>query len=243
GIDPSLRIIIDKYERFFASKERIRRLKSLNITDYTQEKIELGMLNVLCKTYSVDFEPVLRKVLMDTLDDDANIYLSEINKYFSFETFWHYVSRHYGYHREEQTLKSLFIHLVMTAATRTINEDHLEAYKPFIAKENQTHAYVFIDHWMNHSKDQTVYNEYIKSIEQELKIPEVLNELLIEEYIHSEVFPYVDQAIITYIGNSLKNDEENFEHYLNLIQTRRTKHFYQIYRPIYEALHYAVKLY
>src|SRR5699024_1929065 len=100
GIDPSLRIIIDKYERFFASKERIRRLKSLNITDYTQEKIELGMLNVLCKTYSVDFEPVLRKVLMDTLDDDANIYLSEINKYFSLETFWNYVSRHYGYHRE-----------------------------------------------------------------------------------------------------------------------------------------------
>src|SRR5699024_1913243 len=157
--------------------------------------------------------------------------------------FWNYVSRHYGYNREEKTLKTLFIHLIMTAATRSINEEHLIAYNSFIAKENQTNAYVFVDHWMNHRKDQLTYNNYIKSIEQELKVSEIINELPIDEYVNSEVFPFVDQAIISYIGNRLKDDQEDFEHYLTLIQTRRTKHFYQTFRPIYEALHYAIKIY
>jgi len=243
GINQSLRPTIEKYARFFASKERIRRLKLINISSYTVEKIELGMMNALCKTHSVDFATVLREVLMDSLDDEANIYLSEIEKYFSLETFWDYVRRHYSYDCEEKTLKTLFIHLVMTAATRSIDEEFLGAYDSFIANENQTNAYVFIDHWQNHRTDLSSYHDYILSIEKELKIMETINELPIETIKHLDVFPCVDQVISTYIGEGLKNKQEDFDRYLELIHIRRTKHFYDYYRSVYEVLHYAVKIY
>lgn len=242
GIGHVLRPTVEKYARFFDSKERIRRLKGLHIPSYTEENIELGIMNVLCKTRSVAFELVLRAVLMDTLDDETNICLTEMDKYFSLETFWDYVERYYGYDREVKTLKTLFIHLVMTASIHSIEETHLSHYKQFIAEGNQTNSYVFIDHWMNHKADFKVYNDYISQIEKEIKIADIINQLPVEEFQNADVFPYIDRAIIMYITNNLFDNHEDFEAYIDLIHLRRTKHFYQMYRPVYEALLYTVKV-
>src|SRR5699024_2034962 len=202
----------------------------------------LGMMNVLCKTTAIDFEPVLRTVLMDTLDNETNHYLSEMNKYFKLETFWGYVKHYYDYYRETPSLKTLFMHVVMTAAIQSIDEKHLSNFNAFIADQNQTNAYVFIDHWMNHKIDFQSYNDYVRAIEKELKIHEVMNEIPIEEFQGADVFPYIDRAIIKYIANNLINHQEHFEEYLELISLRRTKHFYSTYQSIYEALHYTVKM-
>src|SRR5699024_9743337 len=73
-IDTSLRPVVQQYQVFFESKERRQRFKDFEITNYTKEKIELAMMNAICKTRSLDFETVLRAVLMDTLKDDENRY-------------------------------------------------------------------------------------------------------------------------------------------------------------------------
>src|SRR5699024_5855689 len=174
GIDSGLRQTVEKYHRFFNSKERRSRLQALNIHPYTVESLELGMMNVLCKTTAIDFEPVLRTVLMDTLDNETNHYLSEMNKYFKLETFFDYVKHYYDYYRETPSLKTLFMHVVMTAAIQSIDEKHLSNFNAFIADQNQTNAYVFIDHWMNHKIDFQSYNDYVRAIEKELKIHEVM---------------------------------------------------------------------
>lgn len=243
GMEHSLRPTVEKYATFFNNKERYRRFKALHIHTYTTEKIELGMMNVLCKTHSIDFEPVLRTVLMDTLDEAENTYLNEMDKYFSVETFWNYIKRHYDYDRQEKTLKTLFIHLTMTAVIQSINEEHLTQYSSFIARENQTNAFVFIDRWMHHKEDFTTYNDYIINIENDIKLPDVINNIPIDQFQEADVFPYFDRAIIMYIANHLMDQPEDFQEYIDLIHLRRTKHFYSTYRPIYEALYYTVKMY
>lgn len=242
GIDHSLRETVQKYARFFDSKERRSRLGALNIQTYTEEKIELGMMNVLCKTHSIDFELVLRSLLMDTLDDESNASLSMMNKYFNLETFWNYVSRHYGYDRENKSLKTLFIHLVMTAMIQSVDERHLSQYKQFIAEHNQTNAYVFIDHWMNHKADFLTFNDYVKTVEKEIELPDVINQLSVDQFEESDIFPYIDRAIIKYITNHLFEGQEDFGSYEDLIYLRRSKHFYNTYRSVYEALLYTVKM-
>lgn len=243
GMEHGMRETVEKYATFFSRQERSRRFKALQIHTYTRETIELGMMNVLCKTHSIDFEPVLRNVLMDTLVDAENTYLSDMAKYFQVETFWNYVKRHYGYEREEKTLKTLFIHLTMTAVIQSINEEHLTNYSSFIARENQTNAVVFIDHWMNHKVEFSIYNDYATQIENEIKLADVINNLPIDQFQEADVFPYVDRAIIMYIANHLMEQHEDFGEYIDLIQLRRTKHFYSSYRPIYEALYYTVRMY
>ena len=70
----------------------------------------------------------------------------------------------------------------------------------------------------------------------------MVNRLDIETFKQADVFPYFDKAIIIYIANSLDSNIEDFEQFIELIQLRRTKHYYEQFQYIYDALFYAVKM-
>src|SRR5690606_1255781 len=110
NIDTSLRAVIKRHEKFFGNKERFRKFKGYGIESYTEETIELAIMSALCNLKTPDFESVLKTVLMDTLDDNKNKYLSLLERFFDISVFWTYVANYYGYERESKTLKTLFIH-------------------------------------------------------------------------------------------------------------------------------------
>ena len=241
-IDPSLRAVIKKYERFFNNKERFRKFSALNIETYSEQIIELSIMSVLCNVRTPDFEEVLKAVLMDTLDDNENKYLSLLEKFFDIEVFWNYVSNHYGYEREKKSLKTLFIHLVLTAFSQTVGEENIKELENFISNRNKTNAVVFIDHWMHHKTDYVVFDEYAEIAEQEIQLSNIINNLPIEAFKQADTFPYLDRAIIIYIANGLVTQLEDYEEYTKLIKLRRAKHYYEKFASVYEALYYTVKI-
>lgn len=242
NIDPSLRAVIKKYERFFNNKERFRKFSALNIETYSEGIIELSIMSVLCNVRTPDFEEVLKAVLMDTLDDNENKYLSLLEKFFDIEVFWNYISNHYGYEREKKSLKTLFIHLAVTAFSQSVGEENLNGLSDFISNRNKTNAVVFIDHWMHHKTDYMVFDEYAKMAEQEIQLSNIINNLPIETFKQADTFPYVDRAIIIYIANGLVTQLEDYDEYTKLIKLRRAKHYYDNFASIYEALYYTVKI-
>jgi uncharacterized protein (TIGR02687 family) len=241
-IDPSLRAVIKKYERFFNNKDRFRKFSALNVGIYSEGMIELSIMSVLCNVKTPDFEEVLKAVLMDTIEDDENKYLALLEKFFDIEVFWSYVSNHYGYDRENKSLKTLFIHLVVTGFSQTVGEDTLGELKDFISSRNKTNAVVFIDHWMHHKTDFVVFNEYAEIAEQEIQLSNIINNLPIDSFKQADIFPYIDRAIIIYIANGLVTHLEDYEEYTKLIKLRRAKHYYNQFDSIYEALYYTVKI-
>ncbi|MBU5465808.1 BREX-1 system phosphatase PglZ type A [Virgibacillus sp. MSJ-26] len=242
GIDSSLRAVVQKYIKFFDRKERAEKFKAFDIHTYTKETIELAMMNVLCGMNSLDFETVLRTMLMDTLDDENNRYLKSFSSYFDVQTFWEFTHREYDYQREEKTLKTLFIHMAVTAFSQTMDMKYLDRFSHFIAEQNKTNCYVFIDHWMHHTTDYQIFHDYVHQIEGDIQLPELIRSLPVEAFQNAEVFPYVDRAVIIYIVNSLMEQREDYEDYIDLISVRRPKHFYHMYQYIYDALFYAVKM-
>ncbi|RTR26287.1 BREX-1 system phosphatase PglZ type A [Robertmurraya yapensis] len=242
NIDPSLRAVIKKYERFFNNKERFRKFSALNIETYSEGIIELSIMSVLCNVRTPDFEEILKAVLMDTLDNNENKYLSLLEKFFDIEVFWNYVSNHYGYEREKKSLKTLFIHLVVTAFSQSVEEENLNELSDFISNRNKANAVVFIDHWMHHKTDYVVFDEYAEMAEQEIQLSNIINNLPIEAFKQADTFPYLDRAIIIYIANGLVTQLEDYEEYTKLIKLRRAKHYYDNFSSIYEALYYTVKI-
>lgn len=241
-IDPSLRAVLKRYEKFFDSKERYRKFSDFEIEHFTEEKIELAMMCALCHVKRLDFEAVLRKVFMDTLDDEENKYLSDIGKFFEPTVFWKFVSNDYGYDQEPKSLKSLFTHLTVTAFSHSVDTIYLKTIEKFIAKRNQTNALVFVDHWMHHKSDFEQFDKYASTVEQEIELPALIRAMPLEAFKHAETFPYIDRAIILYIANSLVSNLEDYDDYLKLIELRRVKHYYEKHEAIYEALYYAVKM-
>ena len=240
-IDSSLRATIKKHERFFKNKERFRKFKALGIESYTEEKIELAIMSVLCNVKTLDFEAVLKTVLMDTLDEN-NKYLLLMERFFELEVFWAYVASQYGYERETKTLKTLFIHLIVTAFNHSVSEEYLTSVQDFIAERNKANALVFIDHWMHHKTDYSVFDQYAEMAEQEIQFPSLLQSVPIDEFRQADAFPYIDKAIIIHIANGLMEQLEDYEEYTKLIKLRRAKHYYEKYASVYDALYYTVKM-
>ncbi|EIJ81287.1 alkaline phosphatase domain-containing protein [Bacillus methanolicus PB1] len=242
GMDSSLRGVVKQYKRFFDDKKRYSKLKSYAIEQYTEETFEIAMMSVLCNLRTPTLEEVLRTILMDTLDDSENKYLSQINKLLGKQVFWKYMNHYYGFDQEQPSLKKLFMHLTITALSHSIEARHLTNVKQYIGERGRTNALVFIDHWMHHRTDAERYDEFVKQIEKEIRLPEMIQHLSVDEFKKVDVFPYFDQAIILYIFNSLKQHHEDFETYKNLILLRRAKHFYGANRYVYEALYNTVEI-
>lgn len=241
-IDPSLRAVIKKYERFFNNKERFKKFSALNIEDYSEGIIELAIMSVLCNIKTPDFEEVLKTILMDTLEDNENKYLSLLEKFFDIKVFWNYVSNHYGYEHEKKSLKTLFIHLVVTAFSQSITKADIWDLEVFISNRNKTNAVVFIDRWMHHKTDYVIFDEYAEMAEQEIQLSNIMNGLPIGSFKQADIFPYIDRAIIIYIANGLVMQLEDYEDYTKLIKMRRAKHYYDKFASVYEALYYTVKM-
>ncbi|MEC2303581.1 MULTISPECIES: BREX-1 system phosphatase PglZ type A [Heyndrickxia] len=241
-IDPSLRATIKKYEKFFNNKERFKKFADFGIENYTEEMIELAIMSVLCNVKTPDFEDVLKSVLMDSLDEKENKSYRQLDKFFNVDVFWRYVEHIYGYEREEKTLKTLFIHLVVTAFSQSVGSENLADLSGFIAQHNKTNALVFIDHWMHHKTDDAVFDEYTEMVEQEIQLPKIINTIPVDTFKQADIFPYIDKAIIIHIANGLFTDLEDYEEYTKLIKLRRAKHYYGKFSAIYEALYYTVKM-
>lgn len=243
NIDPSFRSTVKKYEKFFGSKERVKKFKGFEAKEGSEGTIELMMMSALCNLKTPDFEDVLKVILMDSLDDSENKHLDSIAKYVGLDVFWNIVADRYGYEPTLKSLKTLFIHLTVTTLSHAVNEERLSQIKNYIATRNKSNALVFIDHWMHHKTDYHVYDQYADIAEKEIKLSEIVNQLPVEEFKAADTFSYFDKAIIIYIANSLEERLEDYDTYMKLINLRRAKHYYERYQSIYEALYYTVQMF
>ena len=66
GIDEKYKPVIEKYIKFFASKERTQRFYDLEIENFNEENIITGLLSAICRTRTCSFEEVIRVMLTDS---------------------------------------------------------------------------------------------------------------------------------------------------------------------------------
>lgn len=243
GIDISLRALVKKYKKFFNSSNRISKLKALGVSQYTEETFEIALMSVLCNVKSPTFEEVMKAVLMQTMEDVENKFIIEMEKFFDVDTFWKYVHKYYGFDQTHPSLKKLMTHLTVTALSQTVSEEYLVNVKGYIASNNKTNSLIFIDRWMYHAEDSEVYDQYAREIERDINIKDVVQQMKIDEFKKTDIFPYLDKAIIHYIFNGIKAQLEDYEEYKSLIRLRRAKHFYGANKAIYEALFNIVEMY
>ena len=79
GIEEKYKPIIEKHIKFFANKERTQRFYDLEIENFNEENILVGLLSAICKTRTCSFEEVLRIVLTEG-DIEENAFLEEFEE-------------------------------------------------------------------------------------------------------------------------------------------------------------------
>ena len=239
-MDASLKEEFKLYNIFFKNKERISAFKNLNIQDYTKEKVHIGVLAVLTKVKIMDMEEILKAILKEYLDGSSKIY-EDIKKFGDLDSLWNLIAKYYGYGFEEKSLERFMAMLLITNINETIKFQLPKQYETFISKKS-TNCIVFINHFMNSSKDGEYYDKMQELIGDKLKVDKLLEKNGSETFINCDIFEEMDKVVLRRITSLLKDEVEEYSKYLNLIDTRRTMHFYKKYQCEYKAIKWAINL-
>lgn len=239
-MDASLKEEFKMYNTFFKNKERMLAFKNLNIQEYTKEKVHIAILAVLTKVKIMEFEEILKAILKEYLDGRNKIY-EDIKKFGNLDSLWNLIIKYYGYRFEEKSLERFMAMLLITNMNETIKFQLPKQYIPFISTKS-TNCIVFINHFMNNSKDGEYYDKMQELIGDKLKIDKLLEKNDLEMFINCDIFEVMDKEVLRRITSLLKDEVEEYSKYLSLIDERRTMHFYKKYRNEYKALKWAINL-
>ncbi|WP_066638539.1 BREX-1 system phosphatase PglZ type A [Desulfolucanica intricata] len=238
--DASLRNVFKKYMKFFNNKERYKKFASYNIEEYTEQKINIAVLSVLCKLHVPDFEAVVKTILMGELNE-VNKYLENIEKFGNMEAFWELVEKTYGYNLPEKTLQNLLIVLMVTHLCYNLEGDIPKTWQEYISTR-RSDVIVFMNHFMNHSVDSKIFDKLSVQVEKQLNIKGYINNWDLNSYIKCDTFSVFDEVIIEKLINNLLMDVGEFEKYRKFINSRRTTHWFNRFKEEYEAIYYAMEI-
>ncbi|HBM79237.1 MAG TPA: BREX-1 system phosphatase PglZ type A [Clostridiaceae bacterium] len=237
--DDSLKSAFKKYIKFFNNKDRLRLFKSYNLQDLSFEKIDIAVVSALCHLQYPDMDESLRAIFSEGLNN--NRYYEDIEKFGDASSFWSLVEKHYGYRVGAKSLKNLIIMFMVTYTSGSLLDKIPENWKDYISPK-KADCIVFLSSFMNSSNYVGVYNRLADYVQEELNAKNYVSKWDIDKYINCDAFRCFDEAIINKIKEKLLLDIGEFPKYKEIIQKRRTKHWYNVFKHEYDCIFYATEL-
>ena len=238
GIEEKYKPIIEKHIKFFGNKDRTQRFYDLEIENFNEENILVGLLSAICKTRTCSFEEVLRIVITES-DIEKNKYLEEMDKYDLLGSFWKLCEQQLGYVDAEPTLERLIVTLFVTYTDRYMQTDTPKAWRSFVSMK-QGNIIAFLDNLMNsvlYCKDYDRLSDYVA---KGLRVEDNLSGVDVEDIVHCDTFPYFDEIIIKWMVERLVSEDMGAKlddiGLVQLCDMRSKMHFGERYEDAYRML-------
>lgn len=235
GIEEKYKPIIEKHIKFFANKDRTQRFYDLEIENFNEENILVGLLSAICKTRTCSFEEVLRIVISEN-DMEENKYLEEMEKYELLGAFWKLCEQQFGYVDTKPTLERLIVTLFVTYTDRYIQGGVPKAWRSFVSMK-QGNIIAFLDNLMNSVLYREDYDRLSDHVARGLKAGDNLLKYDPDDIVHCDTFTYFDEIILKWMIDRLisedigaKLDEMTI---LQLCDMRSKMHFSEKYKNEY----------
>lgn len=238
GIPESLKPVLQKYAGFFKAQERTDRFYKLEIDQWTQESVEVGLMSVLCRVQALNFEEVVRVVLNG--DGFAeNKYLADFKRYDLEDSFWKLVSLHFGYTETEPTLEKLAMTLLMTYAQKEVGKELPKDWSSLVSVKTGN-VVVFMENIMNNIQYRERFEAISAEVEEILRVEELLKTYPVEQLIDCDVFACIDRMIIRWMVERLCSEDLGTalmgKSIPEICELRRKKHFADRYAEAYAVL-------
>ena len=162
GIEEKYKPIIEKHIKFFGNKDRTQRFYDLEIENFNEENILVGLLSAICKTRTCSFEEVLRIVLTES-DIEENIFLEEFAKYDLYDSFWKLCEQQFGYRDDSPSLERLLVTMFVTYTDRYLQGNVPKPWSSFVSLK-QGNIIAFLDNLMNsvlYREDYDVLSDHV----------------------------------------------------------------------------------
>lgn len=201
GIEEKYKPIIEKHIKFFASKERTQRFYDLEIENFNEENILVGLLSAICRTRTCSFEEVVRVLITDgTLED--NKLLEEMEKYDLLNSFWKLCEQQFGYTDPKPTLEKLMVTMFVTSTARQLGCDVPQGWKSFVSYKSGN-IIAFLDNLMNSVLYSGRFDELSKHVGDGLNVMMSFAGMQPEALTDVDTFITADQVLVKWVVERL----------------------------------------
>jgi len=176
-----------KYKKFWTSGNTTK-FQHLQITDYTLEKLALGVMCVLAGVKIVNFEELMKKVVLAGLDDNAILKKFRTNKIEA--EFWKLCEKQYGYKEASPTVSKFMVTMIVTY-TDTLAEGNIpKEWKAFLSVKHND-VVVFVKNLMNNEETKAIYDDIADRMARELNVTNLIMRIPLEK-VYKESINFIE---------------------------------------------------
>jgi len=228
--------VLGLYSKFWNASSRVNAFKDLNIQEYTKNRIELGILAVLAGEKTLNFEYIIRKIIVKHFEKDDSI-IETFDKFNILNVFWEFVYQKFGYREENHSVGKFTISLVLNYTASLFEGIMPKSWKRFLI-EDKNNPRVFIDNFMNNNNYLDTFDNISSLLEDELNISRDIKNHNIDSYIKCDSFKTFDRNIVTHYVNILNETKEKID-FNNILELRKKGHFYKSFEDEYQLIYWA----
>ena len=231
-----LRRQVKQYHKFFKSKDRRIKVAAMagNIT--TSAQMHLAVMAVICGVKDISPNSIIRAVLKGGLDIEDNSIYQGIVDFGAQAAFWALIAQKAGYkNTDEPNLEQLATHILLTAATRTLQREYLNGLDDFISMPHQSFCYDFVSDWL-HSDDLHDLYKVARTVEAEARLYQRFSKLSVADLWDTECFPCINEVILTKMMTEIKDQIIQVDVIVQTVEKRRTFVWYDYMSSYYEGL-------
>ena len=156
--NPVIRQQMKGYRKFFGAKPRRDAVSKLNLHIESALDLHLAVMAAICGCQDAQPGSIIRAVLNAGLDMEQNQLYRNLENYGARNAFWAVAGRVAGYSEgEDSSLRQLAVHLLLTAATRTMRYEYFAGLESFLSSPHQAFCYDFISDWLRSGENRQLY--------------------------------------------------------------------------------------
>lgn len=233
---PSFRSAIKPYRKFMSARERRKKIMAQANLPTTATGLQLAIMAALSGLKEAKPAAMIKAVLKAGLNAGENNLWRDFVNYGVDEAFWRMTAQGTGYQEAEKALGALAVHILLTAASRTLRQEFLTGLEQYISAPHQSNCYALVSDWLSAEDDDTLY-EIAEHVETEMNLPARFMKLTVEDLADTEMFPCVNEIILVKFMRDIEKNIIDSAAIKQTVEKRRTCAWYGKVRNFYEGLY------
>lgn len=244
GISEKYKPVIEKHIKFFANKDRTQRFYDLEIENFNEDNILIGLMSAVCRTRTCSFDEVVRILLTDD-GLEENKFIAEFDKYGLLPAFWKFCEQQFGYSDNKPSLEKLVVTMFVTYADKYIQKELPQGWKTFVSYKSGN-IIAFLDSLMNNLLYRERYDELSAHVATGLNVSTALESYEPETLVECDSFTQIDGIILRWLVDRLLAEDTGAKlgsHPIpEICEMRQKMHFGAKFSAAYELLNSAYEL-
>ncbi len=248
--NPAMRKQVKHYRAYFNAKDRRLKISTQNKVPATPAQLHMAVMATICGLKDAQPNRILRSVFRAGLDLNHNAVYQDFVKYHADGAFWAMIHQGCGFAEEEPDLGRLAIHLLLTAATRTMRQEYLAGLDGFISMPHQAYCYDFISEWLHGNKvnsgevvregglgrDTQQLYDVARYVEDEARLHQRFEKLTVDDLVGTECFPCINEVILTKLMTEISDHIIDVDTITGAVEKRRTCAWYEPFENFYDGI-------